>query len=120
MEEVKINNKSKKKKKVGDGGGMKQVCMKQFPSTAYWKVLQPETYLVSEPANPRFEVARDPTITEVEAKYIPQKFTFISASMLPNLKQSRLNQTSNDDGSQRRILLLVNQYILQHQGRRVV
>ena len=39
LEEDKSNIKSKKKKKVGNGGGMKLVCMKQFPSTSYWKVL---------------------------------------------------------------------------------
>ena len=49
---------------------MKQVCMKYFPSTAYWKVLKPETDVVSEPENPLFKVERDPTITEVEAKYV--------------------------------------------------
>ena len=51
LEEEKLNIKSKKKKKVGDGGGMKQVCMKQFPSTAYWEFLKPETDVVSEPEN---------------------------------------------------------------------
>ena len=50
--------------------------MKQFPSTAYWKVLQQETSVVPEPANPRFKVARAPTITEVDAKYVPQKYNF--------------------------------------------
>ena len=49
LEETKVNSKSKKKKKVGDVGGMKHVFVKQFPSTAYWKALQPETDIVSEP-----------------------------------------------------------------------
>ena len=49
-----------------------------------------------------------------------RSITFLSALLFPNLKQSRLNQTSTDEGSQRRILLLVNQYILQQQGRTVV
>ena len=71
LEEAKANSKSKNKKKVGDGVGMKQVGMKQFPSTEYWKVLQPETAVVSESANPRFKGARAPTITEAEAKYVP-------------------------------------------------
>ena len=50
--------------------------MKQFPATAYWKVLQPETDVVSEPANQIFKVARSPNITEAEAKYVPQKYNF--------------------------------------------
>ena len=49
LEKAKVNSKSKKKKKVGDVGGMKHVFVKQFPSTAYWKALQPETDIVSEP-----------------------------------------------------------------------
>ena len=55
---------------------MKQVGTKQFPSTAYLKVLKPETAVVSGPANPRFKAARDPTITEAEAKYVTQKYNF--------------------------------------------
>ena len=55
---------------------MKQVSMKQFPSTAYWKVLQPETAVVSEAYNPLFKVSRAPTITEVESKYVLQKYNF--------------------------------------------
>ena len=86
LEEAKVNSKSKKKKKVGDGGGMKQVCMKQFPSTTYWKVLQPETAVVSEPENPRFKVARAPTITEVEAKYVPQKYNFSQRFVVPKFE----------------------------------
>ena len=50
--------------------------MKHFPSTLYWKVLQPETSVVSETANLRFKVEKAPTITEVEAKYVPQKYNF--------------------------------------------
>ena len=45
-----------------------------------------------------------------------RSITLISASLLPNFKQSRLNQTSTDKGIRRRILLLVDQYRLQHQG----
>ena len=76
LEEAKANSKSKKKKNIGDGGGMKQVGMKQFPFSVYWKVLQPETDVVSEPANQIFKVARAPTITEVEANYVPHKYNF--------------------------------------------
>ena len=76
LEEAKENSNSKRKKKIGDGGGMKQVGMKQFPSTAYWKALQLQTAVVSEPENPRFKVARAPTITELESKYVPQKYNF--------------------------------------------
>ena len=65
---------------------MKHVCMKQFPSTAYWKVLQPETDVVSEPANTRFKVARAPTITEVEAKYVPQKYNFSQRFAVPKFE----------------------------------
>ena len=65
---------------------MQQVCMKQFPSTAYWKVLQPETAIVSEPANPRFNVARAPTITEVDANYVPQKYNFSQRFAVPKFK----------------------------------
>ena len=83
MEEAKANSKSKKKKKNGDGGGMKQVCMKKFTSTAYWEVLQPETDVVSEPETPRFKVARIPTSTEVEAKYVPQKYNFSQNFAVP-------------------------------------
>ena len=49
LEEDKANKNSKKKKKICDGCVMKQVCMKQFPSTAYWEFLKPETDVVSEP-----------------------------------------------------------------------
>ena len=73
LEEAKVNSKSKRKKTVGDGGGMKQICIEQFLSTAYWKVLKPETAVVSKQVNPQFKVARAPTITEVEAKYFLQK-----------------------------------------------
>ena len=38
--------------------------------------MQPETYVFSEPENPRFKVARAPTINEVEAKYVTQKYNF--------------------------------------------
>ena len=86
LEEDKSNIKSKKKKKVGNGGGMKLVCMKQFPSTSYWKVLQPEADVVSGPANPRFKVARAPTITEVEAKYVPQKYNFSQRFAVPKFE----------------------------------
>ena len=55
---------------------MKQVCMKQFSSTAYWKVLQHETAVVYKPANPRCKVARASTITDVKAKYVLQKYNF--------------------------------------------
>ena len=47
--EAKENSNYNTKKKVGDGGGMKQVVMKQFPSTAHWKVLQKNTAVVSNP-----------------------------------------------------------------------
>ena len=86
LEEAKANSKSNKKKKVGVGGGMKQVCMRQFPSTAYWKVLQPESDVVSEPANPLFKVSRAPTITEVEAKYVPQKYKFSQRFAVPKFE----------------------------------
>ena len=84
--EAKVNSKSKKKKKVGDGGGMKQVCMKQFPSTEYWKVLQPETDVVSKPENPQFKVARASTITEVDAKYVPHKYNFYQHFAVPKFE----------------------------------
>ena len=84
--EAKENSKSKTKKKVGDGGGMKQVSMKQFPSTVYWKVLQPETYVVSKPENPRFKAERDPTVTEVEANYVPQKYNFSERFAIPKFE----------------------------------
>ena len=86
MEEAKANSKSKEKKKIGDGGGMKQVCMKQFPFTAYWKVLQPETAVVSKPENPQFKVARATTITEVDAKYVPQKYNFSQRLAVPKFE----------------------------------
>ena len=83
LEESKENTKSKKKKKVGDVGGMKQVCMKQFPSTVYWNVLQPETSVVPEPENPRFKVSTALTITEAEAKYVTQKYNFSQRFAVP-------------------------------------
>ena len=86
MEEAKENSKSKKKKKIGDGGGMKQVCMKQFTFTAYWKALKPETAVVSESENPRLKVARSPTITEVDAKYVPQKYNFSQPFAAPKFE----------------------------------
>ena len=86
LEQAKENSKSKKKKKIGDGGGMKQVDMKQFPSTVYWKVLHPETDVVSEPENSRFKVSRDPTITEAEAKYVPQKYNFAQRFDVPKFE----------------------------------
>ena len=51
LEEAKENRKPKIRK-IGDGSGMKQVFIKQFPYTTYWKFLQPETATVYEPANP--------------------------------------------------------------------
>ena len=86
LEEAKANRKYKKKKKVGDGDGTKQVCMKQFPSTVYWEVLQPDTNVVSKPANPWFKLARAPTFTEVEAKYVPQKYNFSQRSAVPKFE----------------------------------
>ena len=86
MEESKANSKSNNKKKVGDVGGIKQDGMKQFPSTAYWKVLHPETDVVSEPENPRFRVSRAPTITEAEAKYVTQKYNFSQRFVVPKFK----------------------------------
>ena len=65
---------------------LKQVCMKHFTSTAYWKVLQPDTAIVSEPKNPQFKVARDPTITEVEAKYVLQKYNFYQRLAVPKFE----------------------------------
>ena len=60
--------------------------MKQFTSAEYWKVLQPETDVVSEPANPLLKVARAPTITEVEAKYVPQKYKFSQRFAVPKFE----------------------------------
>ena len=64
---------------------MKQVLMKHFPSTLYWKVLQPDTSVVSETANLRFKVEKAPTITEVEAKYVPQKYKFSQCFAVPQI-----------------------------------
>ena len=64
---------------------MKQVGMKQSMSTVYCKVLQPETDVVSKLEHPRFKVARDPTITEAEAKYVPQKYNFDQCFAVPKL-----------------------------------
>ena len=86
LEEAKENSKFKKKKRVGDGVGMKQVCMKQFLSTQYCKVLQPETDVVSKKPNTRFKVARAPTITEVEAKCVTRKYNFSQRFAVPKFE----------------------------------
>ena len=99
---------------------MKQVCMKQFPSTAYWKVLQPETSVVSEIENKRFKVARYPPITDVEAKCVLQKYNFSHRFDVPKFEAVETEIDLDLQGIQRRILLLVNEYRLQRQGRRVV
>ena len=86
MEEAKANSKYNKKKKIGRGGGMKHVCMKQFLSTAYWKVLQPETAVVYELENPLFKLARAPNITELEAKYVLQKYKISQRFTVPKFE----------------------------------
>ena len=77
---------SPRRRKKFNVGGMKQVCMNQFPSTVYWKVLQPETDVVSEPENPRFKVARAPTITEVDAKYVLQRYNCSQLFAVPKFE----------------------------------
>ena len=60
--------------------------MKNFPSTAYWKVLQPETAVVYKTENPQFKVARASTITEAEAKYVLQKYNFSQRFAVPKFE----------------------------------
>ena len=59
-------SKTTKKKRVVNG-------MKNFPETAFWKVLEPQDVVVDEPENPTFRITRAPTISEKEAEYVPEK-----------------------------------------------
>ena len=82
VEEAKAKSKPKKKKAVSSG--MKG--MKLFPDTAYWEVLDPMPDVVQEPLNPRFKIARAPTIAERDAKYVPQKFNYPQQFDIPEFK----------------------------------
>ena len=42
--------------------------------------------VVQEPLNPRFKIARAPTIAERDAKYVPQKFNYPQQFDIPEFK----------------------------------
>ena len=60
--------------------------MKSFATTAYWEPLEPETVQVQEPANPTFKLARAPTVSEKEEKYVPQKYNFPQRFEVPSFE----------------------------------
>ena len=63
-------NKVTKKRSDGESG------LSSFPSTAYWRVLEPDEVATEEPENSTFKNARAPTIDARDAKFVPVKYGF--------------------------------------------
>ena len=87
-------SKTTKKKRVVNG-------MKNFPETAFWKILEPQAVVVAEPENPTFRITRAPTISEKEAEYVPEKHNFAETFIVPEFKGVKTESVFDRRGNPR-------------------